>query len=71
MSTSETAACLELTEEAVKVRLLRARQALRKELYMRAGATSSQAFIFMGRRCDRVVQSVFAKLARDQVRLSD
>jgi len=62
MSTAETAACLDLTEDTVKVRLLRARQVLRKELYTRAGATSSQAFSFMGRRCDRVVQGVFEKL---------
>ena len=64
LSTAETASCLDLTEETVKIRLLRARQALRKELYTRAGATSSQAFTFMGRRCDRVVRSVFEKLKR-------
>lgn len=62
MSTAETAACLDLTEEAVKVRLLRARHALRNELYARAGATSSQAFEFMGARCDRVVRKVFNQL---------
>lgn len=61
-STAETAACLDLTEEAVKVRLLRARQMLRNELYTRAGATSSRAFQFMGIRCDRVVQAVFKRL---------
>jgi RNA polymerase sigma-70 factor (ECF subfamily) len=58
MSTSETAACLDLTEETVKVRLLRARQMLRNELYARAGASSSCAFQFMGVRCDRVVRRV-------------
>ncbi len=58
MSTSETAACLDLTEETVKIRLLRARQMLRNELYTRAGASSSRAFQFMGARCDRVVQRV-------------
>jgi RNA polymerase sigma-70 factor (ECF subfamily) len=62
LSTAETASCLDLTEETVKVRLLRAREALRQDLYTRAGATSSQAFTFMGRRCDRVVRSVFEKL---------
>jgi RNA polymerase sigma-70 factor, ECF subfamily len=62
MSTAETAACLDLTEDTVKVRLVRARRALRKKLYTLAGATNSQAFTFMGRRCDRVVQSVFEKL---------
>jgi RNA polymerase sigma-70 factor (ECF subfamily) len=62
LSTAETAACLDVTEDAVKVRLLRARQALRRELYVRAGATSSQAFAIMGKRCDRIVQRVFEQL---------
>jgi RNA polymerase sigma-70 factor (ECF subfamily) len=62
MSTAETAACLDLTEETVKIRLLRARKMLKQELYARAGATSAQAFQFMGTRCDRVVETVFAKL---------
>jgi RNA polymerase sigma-70 factor (ECF subfamily) len=62
MNTAETAACLNLTEENVKVRLVRARQRLRNELYARAGATSSQAFRFMGARCDRMVQTVLSKL---------
>jgi RNA polymerase sigma-70 factor, ECF subfamily len=62
MSTAETASCLDLTEEAVKVRLLRARNTLRQELYALAGATSSQAFQFLGWRCDRVVRRVFDRL---------
>jgi RNA polymerase sigma-70 factor, ECF subfamily len=62
MSTAETASCIDLTEEAVKVRLLRARQTLRQELYALAGATSSQAFQFLGWRCDRVVRRVFDRL---------
>ena len=67
MSTSETASSLDLSEEAVKVRLLRARQMLRKELYTQAGATSSQAFQFMGARCDRVVRRVLQRLADMQL----
>jgi RNA polymerase sigma-70 factor, ECF subfamily len=62
MSTAETASCLDLTEETVKIRLLRARQMLREELYARVGATSSQAFQFLGWRCDRVVSRVFDQL---------
>lgn len=65
MSTGETAKLLELSEESVKVRLLRARRMLRKELFARAGATSSQAFQFMGARCDRVVRNVFNNLRAD------
>ncbi|HZS54113.1 MAG TPA: RNA polymerase sigma factor [Bryobacteraceae bacterium] len=70
MSTAETAACLELTEETVKVRLLRARQILRNDLYARAGATSSYAFRFMGDRCDRVVSNVFSKLHASQASIT-
>ena len=62
MSTGETAACLNLTEETVKIRLLRARQMLRNELYRRAGATGPEAFQFMGARCDRVVRRVLQNL---------
>lgn len=63
MSTSETANCLELTEETVKIRLYRARQMLQSYLYARVGATSSQAFQFLGARCDRLVRAVFERLA--------
>jgi RNA polymerase sigma-70 factor (ECF subfamily) len=62
MSTAETASCLDLTEETVKIRLLRARRVLRKELYARVGATSSKAFTFLGKRCDRVVHKVLERL---------
>jgi RNA polymerase sigma-70 factor, ECF subfamily len=63
MSTAETAACLDLTEENVKIRLVRAHRRLRSELYARAGATSSRAFEFMGERCDRVVRNVFRRMS--------
>jgi hypothetical protein len=55
MSTAETAACLDLTEETVKIRLLRARKMLKQELYARAGATSAQAF----NSWERVVTGLF------------
>ncbi|MFL6415543.1 MAG: RNA polymerase sigma factor [Bryobacteraceae bacterium] len=64
LSTAETAACLDITAENVKVRLLRARQLLRAELYARVGANSSRAFQFMGDRCDRVVRNVLATLGQ-------
>jgi RNA polymerase sigma-70 factor (ECF subfamily) len=63
MSTSEAADALDMTEENVKVRLHRARALLRKELYARAGATTSASFQFMGARCDRVVKQVFERIA--------
>jgi len=62
MNTAEAAEVLEMTEENVKVRLHRARALLRKELYARAGATTSAAFQFMATRCDRVVREVFGRI---------
>src|SRR4051795_12174502 len=41
MNTADTATALDVTEEAVKVRLHRARAMLRKELYVRVGANGS------------------------------
>jgi RNA polymerase sigma-70 factor (ECF subfamily) len=63
MSTSETAAVLDLTEHNVKVRLHRGRAMARGWLLDRVGANAKNAFPFMGARCDRVVQGVFARLA--------
>ncbi|HET9754055.1 MAG TPA: RNA polymerase sigma factor, partial [Myxococcales bacterium] len=63
MNTAEAAAVLDISEENVKVRLHRARALLRRELYARAGATSTAAFQFGASRCDRVVEAVFARLA--------
>jgi RNA polymerase sigma-70 factor, ECF subfamily len=62
MTTDETAHCLNLTEENVKVRLHRARAGLRKRLYRVVGATASRCFQFHAVRCDRVVNNVFATL---------
>lgn len=62
MSTLETATALELTEEAVKVRLHRARVMLRKELYERVGANASSAFQFGAKRCDRVTEAVMSRI---------
>jgi RNA polymerase sigma-70 factor (ECF subfamily) len=63
MSTAETAACLNLTEENVKVRLHRARALLRRELFAQAGATAAHAFQFHALRCDRVVKGVFRRIS--------
>ena len=62
MTTEETAHCLNLTEENVKVRLHRARAGLRKRLYRVVGATAARCFQFHAIRCDRVVKNVFATL---------
>jgi len=63
LSTSETADVLNLTEENVKVRLHRGRAMVREWLFARVGSNAKKAFPFMGVRCDRAVESVFAKLA--------
>jgi len=63
LSTSETADALNLTEENVKVRLHRGHAMVREWLFARVGTNAKKAFPFMGVRCDRVVESVFAKLA--------
>lgn len=63
LSTSETADALGLTEENVKVRLHRGHGMVRTWLLSRVGTNAKAAFPFMGERCDRVVESVFAKIA--------
>lgn len=63
LSTSETAAALDLTEQNVKVRLHRGRAMMRGWLFARVGPEAKNAFPFMGVRCDRVVHRVFARLA--------
>jgi RNA polymerase sigma-70 factor, ECF subfamily len=62
LSTSETAECLELSEEAVKTRLHRSRAMLRRELENRIGATVAEAYSFMGTRCDRMVARVLERI---------
>jgi hypothetical protein len=62
LSTSETAAALDLTEHNVKVRLHRGRAMARGWLFALVGANAKRAFPFMGVRCDGVVQGVFARL---------
>jgi RNA polymerase sigma-70 factor (ECF subfamily) len=63
MSTAETAECLDLSEEAVKVRLHRARSLLRKHIYAQTGAATTEAFQFLGARCDRMVSTVLGRIS--------
>jgi RNA polymerase sigma-70 factor (ECF subfamily) len=62
MSTAETAECLDLSEESVKVRLHRARSMMRKDIYAQTGAATVAAFQFMGARCDRMVSAVLERI---------
>jgi RNA polymerase sigma-70 factor, ECF subfamily len=62
LSTAETAAALELSEENVKVRLHRGHAKARSWLVERVGTKAKEAFPFMGIRCDRVVNQVVLRL---------
>ncbi len=62
MSTSETAECLGLSEEAVKTRLHRSKALLRRELEGRLGASTAAAYTFLGARCDRTVARVLDRI---------
>jgi RNA polymerase sigma-70 factor, ECF subfamily len=62
LSTSETAECLELSEEAVKTRLHRSRALLRRDLAERVGPAIAETYSFLGVRCDRVVKSVLDRI---------
>ncbi len=62
MSTAEVAESLRLSEQAVKMRLHRARAVLRQVLYDRVGSAAMPPFAFAGERCDRIVAGVLARL---------
>jgi RNA polymerase sigma-70 factor (ECF subfamily) len=63
LSTKETAECLDLSEETVKVRLHRAR-ALVYQRFSTVLAQRRKAFQFHLSRCDRVVAGVFKRIKR-------
>jgi RNA polymerase sigma-70 factor, ECF subfamily len=63
MSIDEVSKVLELSESTVKVRLHRARRALRKLIMSRTGAQVLSAFAFEAPRCDRVVAGVFQRIS--------
>jgi RNA polymerase sigma-70 factor (ECF subfamily) len=62
LSTAETADCLKISEEAVKMRLHRANEALRLWLAAEIGGTVHEAFRFYRPRCDAVVGHVMSRL---------
>jgi RNA polymerase sigma-70 factor (ECF subfamily) len=65
LSTAETAACLDVSEELVKVRLHRARAELRRHMDARLGAATREVFDFHATRCDRVVAAVLERIRAD------
>jgi RNA polymerase sigma-70 factor (ECF subfamily) len=62
LDTAETAACLGISAETVRVRLFRARALAKTELLERTGSAAGDVFAFDGERCDRIVAAVLAKL---------
>jgi RNA polymerase sigma-70 factor (ECF subfamily) len=62
LSTEQTADALDLSVENVRVRLHRAKRGLRQSLDDRIGREVRRLYLFDGARCDRVVESVFARL---------
>ena len=63
LSTAETAASLDISEDLVKTRLHRARTMLRDRLFKRAGMSFESLFTFGSSRCDRVVCEVMERIA--------
>jgi RNA polymerase sigma-70 factor (ECF subfamily) len=62
MSTLEAAEVLQISSEAVRVRLHRARAALRRDVEKRVGEEVKGLFHFAGTRCDAMVERVFGLL---------
>jgi RNA polymerase sigma-70 factor (ECF subfamily) len=61
LSVEETATVLEIREETVKTRLLRARRRLQQELDPELREALHGAFPFAGADCDRLTERVLAK----------
>lgn len=62
LSVAETAECLGITEENVKTRLHRARAMLRRNLERLLGDAATQAFAYLGSRCDRMTAAVMDRV---------
>jgi RNA polymerase sigma-70 factor (ECF subfamily) len=63
LDTAETAACLGLTEEAVRVRLHRARAAVAASLTEQLAEHARELYRFDGARCDRITAHVMCNVA--------
>ena len=64
-SVEDTAASLGLRPETVKTRLHRARRLLRSALSDQLASTMTDAFPFLGARCERMTAAVLARLPID------
>jgi RNA polymerase sigma-70 factor (ECF subfamily) len=65
LSVEEVADVLQLPEATVRTRYFRARGLLREGLSRDIDVAMSDAFLFDGARCDRIVAAVLAQLAED------
>ena len=63
LSTAEVGEALGLTEEAVRVRLHRARRAMRGALEEAIEEHAGELFPFLGERCHRICAAVMSKIA--------
>ena len=68
LSTAEVAEAVGVTEEAVKVRLHRARERLKEDLILTAEREGlfARTWAFDGERCDRIVKRVFQSIRADR-----
>ena len=64
LSTADTAAALGIAEDAAKVRLHRAKAALRLSLEETVGGAVEDAFPFHAPRCNRIVERVMEAIAK-------
>ena len=65
LSVEETAQCLGIPEATVRSRHFRARSLLRESLAQDLDLAERDVFEFGGRDCDRVVETVIARLGRE------
>jgi RNA polymerase sigma-70 factor, ECF subfamily len=63
LSIAETASCLDVPEATVKTRLHRARAIMRSRLDAALDVSIHGVYAFAGRRCDRIVATVMARIA--------
>jgi RNA polymerase sigma-70 factor (ECF subfamily) len=67
LSTADTAAVLEVSDDVVKTRLSRARAALRRVLEEQIGTIAPDLFRFYRPRCDRLVARVLAAIGPSEL----
>lgn len=65
MSVADTASCLGIGRATVKTRLFRARRLLRRSLAEHVGGAWTEAYPFLGARCDGIVAAVCRRLGWD------